>query len=106
MSKIDSITVDNLKCGGCENTIKKTLKQIQGVEKVGIDNDKHLIEVVHQDNVSRLMLTDSLKKMGYPEVGTTEGLNAVLSNAKSYISCAIGRLGTEEAEDVLTEKIR
>lgn len=106
MSKIDSITVDNLKCGGCENTIKKTLKQLEGVEKVAINNEKQLIEVVHQDNVSRLMLTDALKKMGYPEVGTTEGLNAVLSNAKSYISCAIGRLGTEEAEDIFTEKIR
>jgi copper chaperone len=106
MSKIDSITVDNLKCGGCENTIKKTLKQIEGVEKVAIDNDKHLVEVEHQDNVSRLMLTDSLKKMGYPEAGTTEGINAVLSNAKSYISCAIGRLGTEEAEEELTKNGR
>jgi copper chaperone len=103
--KIENITVDNLKCGGCENTIKKTLKQIEGVEKVAIDNEKHLIEVTHQDSVSRLMLTDSLKKMGYPEMGTTEGLNAVLSNAKSYISCAMGRLGTEEEED-LTEKGR
>lgn len=105
MSKIDSITIDNLKCDGCENTIKKTLKQIEGVEKVAIDKGKHLIEVVHQDSVSRLMLTDSLKKMGYPEVGTTEGLNAVLSNAKSYISCAIGRLSTAEEDELMGKTV-
>jgi copper chaperone len=100
MSKVDSIFVDNLKCGGCENTIKRTLKQMQGVEKVIIDNDKHQIDVTHQDNVSRTMLTQALKTMGYPEAGTTEGLNAVLTNAKSYISCAIGRLSTDEEEVV------
>jgi len=33
-----------------------------------------------------------LKSMGYPEKGSLKGLDAGLANAKSYVSCAIGRM--------------
>jgi len=33
-----------------------------------------------------------LKSMGYPEQGSVSGLDAGLANAKSFGSCAIGRV--------------
>ena len=33
-----------------------------------------------------------LKSMGYPEYGSVSGLDAGLANAKSFVSCAIGRV--------------
>jgi hypothetical protein len=30
--------------------------------------------------------------MGYPEKGSTQGLDAGVSNIKSYVSCAIGKM--------------
>jgi copper chaperone len=33
-----------------------------------------------------------LKSMGYPEYGSVTGLDAGLANAKSFVSCAIGRV--------------
>jgi hypothetical protein len=30
--------------------------------------------------------------MGYPEHGSVSGLEAGLTNAKSFVSCAIGRM--------------
>jgi copper chaperone len=33
-----------------------------------------------------------LKSMGYPEHGSISGLDAGLANAKSFVSCAIGRV--------------
>jgi copper chaperone len=100
MTTVDNITIDNLKCGGCENTIKKTLQKIRGVEKVAIHHDSNQIEVAHDEIVTRNMITHALKSIGYPEVGTTEGLDALVSNAKSYVSCAIGRLSPDDEKTV------
>jgi len=37
-------------------------------------------------------LLSKLKSMGYPEQGSVSGLDAGLANAKSFVSCAIGRV--------------
>jgi copper chaperone len=95
MTTSDNIIVDNLKCGGCENTIKKALQKIRGVEKVSIHPENNQIDVIHDDSVTRSAITNALKSIGYPESGTMEGLGAMVSNAKSYISCAIGRLSSD-----------
>ena len=34
----------------------------------------------------------ALAKMGYPEVGSVEGMKAAAAKAKSFVSCAIGRI--------------
>jgi copper chaperone len=94
MTTTDTITVDNLKCGGCENTIKIALKKMHGVEKVIINSEASEINIVHDASVTRNMLTRALKSLGYPETGTTEGLDALLTNAKSFVSCATGRMSS------------
>jgi copper chaperone len=97
MIKTDVILIDNLKCGGCANSIKNALKKMEGVDKVFINHDDEAVSIVHSDRVNREQLTRALHVLGYPEKGTAEGFDKVLSNAKSYISCAIGRLEGEQA---------
>jgi copper chaperone len=97
MAKTDVIFIDNLKCGGCEASIKNALKKMEGVDKVFINHTDETVSVVHSELVRRDSLTQTLRGLGYPEKGTTEGLGKVLSNSKSYISCAIGRLEGEQA---------
>jgi len=38
------------------------------------------------------LVIDKLKSMGYPEKGSVAGLAAGITNAKSFVSCAIGRM--------------
>jgi copper chaperone len=37
-------------------------------------------------------VADKLRAMGYPEKGSLHGLQAGVANAKSFVSCAIGRM--------------
>ena len=83
------VHVENIKCGGCEKSITikveikyhKTPKQF-AEEVVSVTADASLREAV----------VEKLRKMGYPEQGSVSGLEAGLVNAKSFVSCAIGRM--------------
>ena len=86
----ESITIANLKCQGCENSIKKELLSIPGVENVSVNHESDSVTVVHDAQVLRETLTSRLYKLGYPEATEKNGL---LLQLKSYASCMIGRLG-------------
>jgi len=86
--KTQNIRIDNLKCGGCANTIKKNLEKIEGVASVEVDVEKSEVAVTHQDTLDRAVLVEKLAKLGYPEAGTGN----VLQKAKSYVSCAVGKI--------------
>jgi copper chaperone len=82
------IQIENLKCGGCAATIKKGLLGLEGIENVAIDVEKSIVSVSsNNDNLEEIKL--KLSKLGYPEVGDK---NTVLHKAKSFVSCAVGRL--------------
>lgn len=87
-----TIKVDNLKCGGCANTITKNLLLVKGVESVVVLPENNEVKVVHNDSLSLKLAKDELNRLGYPEQGTTEGLEKLTDNIKSYVSCAIGKL--------------
>lgn len=85
------LAVENIKCGGCANGIISKLSAIEGVNQVevdvesgqvGFDADESLLEQVRK----------TLLSMGYPEVGSVEGLAAAGAKAKSFVSCAIGKV--------------
>lgn len=85
------IQVENIKCGGCANSIRKKLLAVEGVEEVSVDIDGGAVS--YEGHASVLdRVKKELGKMGYPEVGSLEGMNSSAAKAKSFVSCAIGRL--------------
>ena len=78
--------VENIKCNGCMTTITNALLKIKGVEYVAIDEDKETITV--DGAIDREMVLHKLADLGYPE----KGHNSIISKAKSYVSCAIGKV--------------
>jgi copper chaperone len=82
------IQVENLKCGGCASTIKKGILAIEGASEIEIDIEKSIVSITSENvNVEEIKL--ELSKLGYPEVGDK---NTVLHKAKSFVSCAVGRM--------------
>ncbi len=87
------IEVENIKCGGCANTITGRLGRIDGVGTVEVDIEHGRITVEAPDD-SRDRLVSSLLASGYPEKGSVEGMEAAKARAKSFVSCAIGKMGS------------
>lgn len=90
------VQVENLKCGGCANTIKNDIRELKGVKEVLVNLDEQWVEILHEEAVDENNILGKLKAMGYPKAGTTEGLEKLGRNLKSYVSCAIGRLDGED----------
>ena len=83
--------VENLKCGGCASTIEKTLRADPRVTQVVVDPSTHSVEIGAAAEL-RGELAAALARMGYPEKGSVEGLRSAAAVAKSYVSCAIGKM--------------
>jgi copper chaperone CopZ len=79
------IQVENIKCGGCMNSIIKALEQLPLVKDVQIVLETETITVL--GDVDRALLVDKLNALGYPE----RGHNTTMKKAKSFVSCAMGK---------------
>lgn len=88
------IRVENIKCGGCASTISKQLSAMPGVSgvKVDIENGEVGFE---GDGVDRDAVVERLAQLGYPESGSVEGIRAATAKAKSFVSCAVGRMDSD-----------
>jgi copper chaperone len=94
-----SIQVDNIKCSGCANTIRKRLTQLPGVGNVTVDIEQGVVEVeadVQADAGLRDAVAESLLHAGYPESGSASGMASIKAKATSFVSCAIGRMSDKE----------
>ena len=89
-----SIQVENIKCGGCANSIKKGLMDEAGVLTVAIDVENGMVSI-DGENLDRDAIAAHLLKMGYPESGSVEGMKAATAKAKSFVSCAIGKVSLD-----------
>jgi copper chaperone CopZ len=80
------IFVENIKCGGCMNSIKTALLKLSGVTAVEIfkEEDKVCVSGIA---VEKDTLIAKLSSLGYPEKGN----NNFISQAKSFVSCAVGK---------------
>ena len=85
------IRVENIKCGGCASSIRSRLGALQGVSSVEVDVENGIVSAEAAESM-RELLAASLLKMGYPEAGTAEGIAAAKARAKSFVSCAVGRI--------------
>ncbi len=85
-------TVENVKCGGCANTLKKALKDEFGEVEVDLEKMPREITLdIDDQNIEALKL--KLRSLGYPlssdELST---MGNVTAKAKSFVSCAIGKM--------------
>ncbi len=89
--------VENIRCGGCANTITKKLREINGVEDVDVNvEDKQVIVTTKPTINAKIhhILGERLLKLGYPEVGTN-GANNLKAKATSVVSCAVGKVSSK-----------
>jgi len=86
------INIENLKCGGCANSIVNSISKLSNVNKVEVNLENNSVIIDHEDSIERAELVSALTKLGYPEPGES---NMVLK-AKSYVSCAIGRMSSQK----------
>ena len=89
--------VENIRCGGCANTITKKLREINGVKDVHVNvEDKQVNVTTDSANDTEIQhtLSERLAKLGYPEVGKM-GANNLKTKATSVVSCAIGKVSSK-----------
>ena len=83
------IKIENQKCHGCANTIKGALSKFDSVNAVNVDVEASVVTIDFEGTKEEISkFRTKLAKLGYPE----QGANDAISVAKSYVSCAIGRL--------------
>lgn len=84
--------VINVKCGGCASTLKKSLADEFGEVEVDLEVTPRKITLeVSNDRIAQLR--EKLKSLGYPMAD--EDLNTIEkigTTAKSFASCAVGRM--------------
>ncbi|MDP5078070.1 MAG: heavy-metal-associated domain-containing protein [Nonlabens sp.] len=86
-----TITVQNLKCGGCAATIIKRLNDQGGISHVEVTPVDSVVQF-NYDTLNDLAIAEnSLIDLGYPTAGSE---NKLKNKAMSFISCASGKFTT------------
>ncbi|WP_029933927.1 heavy-metal-associated domain-containing protein [Thiomicrospira pelophila] len=88
------LNVDNIKCGGCAHSIVSKLSGLDGVTDVTVDVEQGQVTFSSKNELIDQVKSE-LKSIGYPVAGSLEGLGAVGAKAKSFVSCAIGKVTKE-----------
>ena len=84
-----TIHIQNLKCGGCANTITKGISSIEAIQNVSVNVDESTVTFSYETEDQVNEVKSKLKSLGYPEDGEA---NTLGDKAKSYVSCAIGKM--------------
>ena len=84
-----TVHIQNLKCGGCASTITKNLTALDDVSDVIVVVEDESVTFDYSDENTLHLVKDTLADLGYPEDGER---NSLTDKAKSYISCAIGKI--------------
>ena len=83
------LTVNNIKCGGCETTVRTNLTKIDGVQNIRVDASTGEVEFDYPNEVTLEKVKQKLNNLGY-----TESDPNLLDTAKSYVSCMMGKMKT------------
>jgi len=86
-----SLEIQNLKCHGCANTVTTKLSNLDGIENVLVNNDTNSVSFEYETDSKLQEAITLLNSLGYPMVGDK---NALTTKAKSFVSCAIGRMNS------------
>ena len=83
------LEIQNLKCGGCAYTITKKLTELVGITNITVDTNSSSININSTNEEALEEAKTLLYKLGYPVLGDN---NSFGTKAKSFVSCAIGRI--------------
>ncbi len=88
---LKTIQVQNVKCGGCANTLTTKLKEDFGAIEVNLDVMPREISLEIADE-KMPELEKALKNLGYPVASAKFGfIEDTSMKAKSFVSCAVGK---------------
>ena len=83
------VHIQNLKCDGCINTITKNLNALDDVSEVVVEVADNSVTFEYSEAHTLDVVKKTLADIGYPEDGD---VNNLTSKAKSYVSCAFGKI--------------
>ncbi|MGC6429413.1 MAG: heavy-metal-associated domain-containing protein [Jejuia sp.] len=86
-----TLAIQNLKCNGCSSTIIKRLSALNSIENVTINKENSSVTFSYNNETTLETAKNQLKILGYPVLGEK---NAISTKAKSFVSCAIGRINS------------
>ena len=84
-----TVHIQNLKCGGCESTIINKLSEVKNISEVEVNQNDETVSFDFHTKHDFEKAKHKLSAIGYPIVGAD---NKLMTKAKSYISCAKGRI--------------
>ena len=84
-----TIKIQNLKCGGCANTIITKVSTLENVNEVSVNVEDSTVSFNTSSEKEIENVKNKLSVLGYPAEGEN---NSVISKAKSYVSCATGKM--------------
>ena len=84
-----TLKIQNLKCGGCANTIVNKLGELNNITGISVDNTNDSVSFGYSTDEDVENIKTLLAKLGYPIVGEK---NILTTKAKSFVSCAVGRM--------------
>ncbi|MBD0776923.1 heavy-metal-associated domain-containing protein [Maribacter sp. ANRC-HE7] len=87
-----TIIVQNLKCGGCARTITNKLSEMENISEVDVITESSSVTFTYAAAEDTLRVKDKLKELGYPSV---DSKNTFATKAKSFVSCATGKMSKE-----------
>ena len=61
----EQFDVQNIKCGGCIDAIRKGIGELEGVSQVSVSLEGEV--TVEGDHLDRQVIADKLAQLGYPE---------------------------------------
>lgn len=89
-----TLELENVKCGGCANTLLKALHSYKEIHEATIDPATGLLRFSHPEEFRLTGLKRKLRNLGYPVKGSLKGLEKAAAAAVSYASCAIGKFSS------------
>ncbi|MFP4478729.1 MAG: heavy-metal-associated domain-containing protein [Candidatus Izemoplasmatales bacterium] len=64
--KATEFKVTGMTCGGCENSVKRVVKQLPGVQEVKASHADRSVSVFYDDKqLNEGQILDQIKKLGY-----------------------------------------
>ena len=86
----------NIKCGGCANTVKESLKKEFGEVEVDLEKEPRVVTVEINNEEHEQLFRKKMRALGYPMNDENLGVfTATGLKAKSFVSCAVGKMNQE-----------